>query len=178
MSEIKKRILSSIVVIPISLFCIIKGSFFFNFFLITIFFIGSYEWHLMAKKKSFYIFGFFFLILSIYCCYLLRYISEDSYFPFLIVTIICILTDIGGYIFGKIFKGPKLTKYSPNKTYSGLVGSFLLALCFIPFIFHFELVFEPKFSDLIYLIIIISASSQFGDILFSYFKILSNIKDK
>ena len=81
------------------------------------------------------------------------------------------------YIFGKIFKGPKLTKYSQNKTYSGLVGSFLLALCFIPFIFHFELVFEPKFSDLIYLIIIISASSQFEDILVSYFKRLSNIKD-
>ena len=48
------------------------------------------------------------------------------------------LTDLGGYVFGKILKGPKLTKYSPNKTYSGLLGSFFLSLLLIPHKFFFE----------------------------------------
>ena len=47
---------------------------------------------------------------------------------FFYILIICISTDIGGYIFGKIFKGPKLTKISPNKTYSGVIGGFFLSI--------------------------------------------------
>ena len=42
---------------------------------------------------------------------------------FLFVVVICISTDIGGYVFGKLFKGPKLTKLSPNKTFTGVLGS-------------------------------------------------------
>ena len=38
--------------------------------------------------------------------------------------------DIGGYTFGKFFKGPKLTNISPNKTYSGMFGSFLIPMLF------------------------------------------------
>ena len=95
----------------------------------------------------------------------------------MIVATICILTDIGGYIFGKIFKGPKLIKYSPNKTYSGLIGSFLLALITIPLFNYFELVNYYKLSNLILFVIIISASSQFGDIVISYFKRETKIKD-
>ena len=45
---------------------------------------------------------------------------------FLLIILICIFTDIGGYIFGKTFKGPKLTKISPNKTYAGVFGSFFV----------------------------------------------------
>ena len=45
---------------------------------------------------------------------------------FFVILIICISTDIGGYIFGKIFKGPKLTKISPKKTYSGVIGGYLI----------------------------------------------------
>ena len=52
-------------------------------------------------------------------------------FFFLFIILICILTDLGGYTFGKIFKGPKLTKISPNKTYSGVVGSFLFSIVLI-----------------------------------------------
>ena len=46
----------------------------------------------------------------------------------LFLLFICISTDIGGYVFGKIIGGKKLTKISPNKTYSGLVGSFILPI--------------------------------------------------
>ena len=86
----------------------------------------------MTKRKTYHIYGYFFLLFSIYSIHNLRFEFDNSLNLFLFVTIICIFTDIGGFIFGKIFKGPKLTKYSPNKTFSGLIGSFLLAFCSIP----------------------------------------------
>ena len=54
----------------------------------------------------------------------------------ILILLICISTDIGGYLFGKIFKGPKLTKFSPKKTYTGMIGSFLLPI-FLLFIISF-----------------------------------------
>ena len=133
--EFTKRIISSIILIPISLFIIIKGSFFFNFFILACFLITAYEWHMMTKNKSFNIPGFIFLIISFYFIFLLRNNFTDDYFVFLMVTLICVATDIGGYMFGKLFKGPKLTKISPKKTYNGdfaiLAASFVSIISFI-----------------------------------------------
>ena len=97
----------------------------------------------------------------------------------MLIAIICVSTDTGGYIFGKLLKGPKLTKLSPNKTYAGVLGSFLLAILitnlFIEFTFE---KFSFKFSKEIFLfVLIISLVSQIGDIIISYFKRLSKIKD-
>ena len=132
--EFIKRILSSIILIPLAIFFIVKGSFLFNFFIIICFLITSYEWHMMSKKKSYYFLGLIFLIFSFYTVYELRNISEDiSLSLFLFITLICVSTDIGGYIFGKIFKGPKLIKLSPNKTYSGMIGGYLLSIIFANF---------------------------------------------
>ena len=133
-SELKKRILSSIILFPIVFFFVIKGSYYFLLLLIISFIISSYEWHLLAKKKPYYILGFIFLICSFSSIYEIR-ISQNSYEEFIIILFICIFTDIGGYAFGKTFKGPKLTSYSPKKTISGLVGSYLLSLLLIPFFF-------------------------------------------
>ena len=119
--EFIKRILSSIILIPISLFFIIKGSFLFIFFMTVCFFIISYEWHMMRKNKTEYYLGFLFLILSFFSIYQLRFSTNQDYFWLLIITTVCVATDLGGYTFGKIFKGPKLTKLSPNKTYSGMI---------------------------------------------------------
>ena len=180
--EFIKRTLSSIILIPIALFFIIKGSFFFNFFVIICFLITSYEWHVMSKKKSYYFLGLIFLIFSFYTVYELRNISDDiSLSLFLFVTFICVSTDIGGYIFGKIFKGPKLIKLSPNKTYSGMIGGFLLSIIFANFFFEYTYVFGLK--DLYFslepfiIVLLISTVSQIGDIIISYFKRLSKIKD-
>ena len=53
--------------------------------------------------------------------------------------LICIGTDIGGYIFGKIFKGPKLLKkISPNKTFSGMIGGYVLAIVIISIYFNYN----------------------------------------
>ena len=102
---------------------------------------------------------------------------DNSYNYFLIVLLICICTDIGGYMFGKIFKGPKLTSYSPNKTISGLIGSYSLSLCLIPLLIYFKLVNLNHIVFIIIFIIMISTVSQVGDIIISFFKRKSNIKD-
>ena len=130
--ELQKRIFSSIILIPIAIFFIIKGSFLFNFFITIFFLVTSYEWYMMSvKKKIINYFGYFFLIFSFYAVYQLRNNFGDEmkvYIVFLFILLICISTDIGGYIFGKIFKGPKLTKISPNKTYSGMIGGYFFQL--------------------------------------------------
>ena len=125
-NELKKRILSSIILFPIIFFLVIKGSYYFLLLLIISFAISSYEWHLLAKKKPYYILGFIFLICSFISIYQIRIGQNNSYEEFIIILFICIFTDIGGYIFGKILKGPKLTRISPKKTYAGVFGGFFL----------------------------------------------------
>ena len=182
--ELQKRIFSSIILIPIAIFFIIKGSFLFNFFIIIIFLISSYEWYMMSKKKNYHYFGYFFLIFSFYAVYQLRNNFGDeseSLIVFLFILLICISTDIGGFLFGKIFKGPKLTKISPNKTYSGMIGGYLFSIAIIFFFFEYsEFLFDTntKWLPKVYFqIILISTISQIGDIIISYFKRLSKIKD-
>ena len=180
--EFIKRILSSIILIPLAIFFIVKGSFLFNFFIIICFLITSYEWHMMSKKKSYYFLGLIFLIFSFYTVYELRNISEDvSLSLFLFITLICVSTDIGGYIFGKIFKGPKLIKLSPNKTYSGMIGGYLLSIIFANFFIEYTYVFglnDIEFTiESFIIVLLISTVSQIGDIIISYFKRLSKIKD-
>ena len=176
-NEILKRILSSIILLPLTFFCIIKGSYFFIILLVAIFLISSFEWHNMSKNKSYYFFGFIFLFISLYCVFKLRFDFASDPSLFLLITIICILTDIGGFVFGKVFKGPKLIKYSPNKTYSGLLGSFLLSFTIIPINSFFNFLNDVTLTTLVMFTFMVSGTSQIGDILVSYFKRVSKIKD-
>ena len=179
-NELEKRILSSFIIFPISLFFIIKGSEFFAFFLVFIFFITSYEWLIMNKKQSFTkLIGIIFLLFSLSSAYFLRH--EQGFYFFIFVIFISILTDLGGYFFGKFFKGPKLTKISPKKTYSGVFGGFLLSiiggiLLIKYFMFNTILSMKEIFEILI-LILVISLISQIGDLIISYFKRKAKIKD-
>ena len=179
--KLQKRILSSIILTPIALFFIIKGSFLFNFFILICFLITLYEWHKMSRKKSYYLLGLLFLILSFYSAYVIRTDINSSLSYFLIILLICISTDIGGYIFGKIFKGPKLTKISPKKTYAGVVGGFFLSIIFANILTNYsELFTDRSFNfgrDEFFFVLIISTVSQIGDIVISYFKRSSKIKD-
>ena len=176
-NEFLKRTLSSLILIPLVLFIIIKGSIYFYVFLIIIFFISSYEWINLVKDRYFILYGNLFMLLSLYCIHELRFGFGDNFIILLFITGICVSTDIGGYIFGKIFKGPKLIKYSPNKTYSGLFGSFLFSFLLMPVCFYYNLFHYDQGFKLLLFLFIISASSQFGDIFVSYFKRKSNIKD-
>tara|TARA_B100000886_G_scaffold188073_1_gene129262 strand:- start:692 stop:1186 length:495 start_codon:yes stop_codon:yes gene_type:complete len=130
---------------------------------------------MMSNKKSYNIFGHLFLIFSFYSAYFVRNEFTAGFFIFLVIILICICTDIGGYVFGKILGGPKLTKISPQKTYTGVFGGFLLSIIFV-YIFYDYLDENFNFKEFI-LIILISTISQIGDIVVSYFKRLSKIKD-
>ena len=175
--ELFKRIISSIILFPLVIIFIIKGSYYFYSLLLITFLICSYEWHSMSKNKVYYFFGFIFLSVSFFCSYKLRNNVEDDYLIFLLVTVICVLTDIGGYIFGKIFKGPKLTKYSPNKTYAGVFGSYILSISSIPFVLKLNIISEKNIISMLIFVFLISSISQLGDLCVSYFKRNSNIKD-
>ena len=112
---------------------------------------------MLKKNQLIKILGLIFLSLSFYSAYQLRNFTElkvglnsfENNQVFLFIILICISTDIGGYIFGKLFKGPKLTKISPNKTYSGLLGSFIfpviIGLIFIKFYILTGTYFSSKF---------------------------------
>ena len=179
--ELQKRILSSIILMPVSFFFIIQGSFSFIFFLSLIFLITSLEWFKMTKDNELIkIFGLFFLFFSFSSTIYLRQYIGLNFFLFLII--VCIFTDIGGYIFGKTFKGPRLTKVSPKKTYAGVIGSFLISLIFgLIYIKYLGqksrilLEIDPIF--IILLILFISLISQIGDLIISYFKRKAKLKD-
>ena len=179
--ELKKRILSSVILIPVSFFFIIQGSLTFIFFLSLIFLLTSLEWFKMTKNKDLLkILGLFFLFFTFFSTVYLRQYIGLNFFLFLII--VCIFTDIGGYIFGKIFKGPKLTKVSPKKTYSGVLGSFLISLLFgLIYIRYFgnksRILLETDPVFIILLILFISFVSQIGDLIISYFKRKAKLKD-
>jgi len=180
LKEFEKRLLSSVILIPIAIFFIIQGSVLFIFFLSALFLATSYEWSKMSKKNNLLkLLGIIFLLFSFYAAFELR--ENYNFEIFLFIIAVCIFTDIGGYIFGKIFKGPKLTKISPRKTYSGVIGSFLLSLMagliFINYSLEDPTNFNTDTFNVLILILFISLISQLGDLIISYFKRKAKLKD-
>ena len=177
--EFEKRLLSSLILIPIALFFIVQGSVFFMFFLSILFLFTSYEWLKLSKNDNLLkLLGIIFLLLSFYTTFEIREYKSFKYFLFIVT--VCIFTDIGGYVFGKIFKGPKLTKISPNKTFSGVFGSFLFSL--IAGLIYLNYFDKREIVDIDYilifaLILLISLISQVGDLVVSYFKRKAKMKD-
>ena len=185
--ELQKRIISSIILIPIAIFFILQGKLFFVSFLSIFFLATCYEWIKMNKINSFKIIGVFYLLFSFILAYLLR--ENISLGLFILVIIICIFTDLGGYTFGKIFKGPKLTKISPKKTYAGVFGGFILslvaALIYLKYTsngltsyFNLSILSDSNINKIyILFVLVISLISQIGDLIISYFKRLAKVKD-
>ena len=180
--ELSKRLLSSILILPIVFLCIIAGSYYFNLLIVISFIMSVYEWNLMNKKKFYRVYGLIFLSFSYISIFLIRNDFGEQSLNFLLhIILICILTDLGGYIFGKLFKGPKLTNISPKKTYSGMLGSFLLPLLILVLIYKYNYFTNYQVQEVdtnfIFILLIISAVSQIGDLIISYFKRLAKIKD-
>jgi len=178
-----KRLVSSIVIVPILFVIIYYGNVFFISLLIIIAIISFYELKNISFNYLIFIFSLLILALFLYSSWELRNLQNGFYLT-LFVLFICIFTDIGGYIFGKTFKGPKITRISPNKTYSGLVGSFLLPTIVIYFFLtsnwnteiYDKIIFFHNLN-LFLTIFIISLVSQRGDFMISYLKRKSNKKD-
>jgi len=176
--EFEKRFLTSLILIPLSIFFIVKGSILLIFFLSILFLAASNEWVLMSKKNNLFRFlGIIFLFFSFYSAFFLRDTLGPDFFLFIIC--VCIFTDIGGYVFGKFLKGPKLTKISPNKTYAGVAGGFILSLIagLIFLKVSEDELFNSSTIDFLIFIFIISLISQIGDLIISYFKRKAKIKD-
>ena len=185
--ELITRILSTLILIPIALFFIVKGSIFFNFFIIVLLLLTSYEWHFLSLKKTYYLPGFIFIVFSFYTFYFIGNQGDTGnlfyriYFFLILLT--CVATDIGGYVFGKIFKGPKITKISPNKTYAGMIGGFVLSIISASLYFNnlsFLSLTQSKGEmgiQIFFIVLSISFVSQVGDLVISFFKRKSKIKN-
>ena len=187
MNNLQKRILTSLIILPLSIFFVFKGGNLLLLFLFVVFFTANYELFLVFNKKIIILFLDLLLILSLFFIYSLRETGLDShplifretFLLLLWAIILCVCSDMGGYIFGKIFKWRQLTKISPNKTLSGVLGSFLFSIfsLFIINVYapnHIINFLEPKFF---FLAILLSLVAQAGDLTISYFKRLEKIKD-
>ena len=185
--ELTNRFFTSLILIGL-LILMLNYSFILISFLLLVFVFSWIEFiNLIEKiyqnkkfktlKKNILKFLFF-----MYLLFFLKIIIDDFMLNYpniswnlVFVITICILTDIGGYLFGKTFKGKKLTKISPNKTYSGMIGSFFLTLLFTT-TYNYTINFVD-FKIIFLISILISAISQIGDLLFSYLKRKSKVKD-
>jgi phosphatidate cytidylyltransferase len=180
--NLKKRVKTSLILFLI-LFLMLINNYFFGYCLIVIGVFSIIEFiriiliiHKKNKIKQLSINLFFIIYIFAFSGGLLILSSflQLKILIFLIL-ITCIGSDIGGYIFGKFFKGPKLTKLSPNKTISGALGSLIFSCVIIFFTLYY---LTKSFDPLILLIgCLISISCQVGDLFFSFLKRKSNLKD-
>ena len=186
-SELKKRILTSIL-----LFSLLSAMYLYSFIMIGSLLIMAIivwiEFYAMVSKiiknnkfkdrllrfmlKSG---SLLYLSLFVYFVFLIESHLTDLKIYLLYSVLIAILSDIGGLIFGKTFKGKKLTKISPNKTISGSIGSFVLSIFLIPIFYNNLIIYD--FLTLLILTIAISLTSQLGDLFISFLKRKANVKD-
>ena len=174
MSNFQKRILTSFVALPLSIFFVVKGGYFLTFFLIFILFAGMHELFSEFKKIKSILFLSLILILSLLS---IHNLSEKADLLLYFAIAVTISSDIGGYVFGKIFKWKKLTKISPKKTISGVFGSYFFSIICL---FIWNEFYSPgsQVNVKAFLItIIFSTVAQVGDLIISYFKRLEKIKD-
>ncbi|MDC0600848.1 phosphatidate cytidylyltransferase [Candidatus Pelagibacter sp.] len=186
-SELKKRILTSVL-----LFSLLASMYFYSFvMIISLIIIGLIIWiefyamilKIFPRKKLkhnflrflFKILSLSYLVLLIYVIFIIEssYPSLKIYILYSILVAIC--SDIGGLVFGKIFKGKKLTRISPNKTISGSIGAYVFSLLLLIF-FHKEL-FNYDFLALSLITALISTTSQLGDLFISLLKRKAKVKD-
>jgi phosphatidate cytidylyltransferase len=185
--NLKKRILTSIFLLSL-----LTGMFFYSYIMIiSLIIIAIISWiefyALISKiiKKNILkdrLFRFFYKTLSLFYLSGLVYLifaieSEYSSLKIYLLysVLVAILSDIGGLFFGKIFKGKKLTKISPNKTISGSIGSFIFSILLIPFFFKGQI--EHNILNMLIITIIISLTSQLGDLFISFLKRKAKVKD-
>ena len=186
-SNIKKRILTSI-----PLIALLIGMFLYSYIMIiSLIIIAIISWiefyALISKilkknilKDKFFRFickflSLFYLSGLVYLIFAIESEYSNLKIYLLYSVIVAILSDIGGLVCGKIFKGKKLTKISPNKTISGSIGSFMFSTLLIPFFYKSQI--DQTLVNLFIITIIISLTSQLGDLFISLLKRKAKVKD-
>ena len=179
--DIKKRIYTSIALLFLTIL-IFKSNYILVFSLIVLGLYSLLEFFNISKKIlknklyllitnslfTFYIFTF---------CFMFFFFSNFAQFKIILFILLlgCISSDVGGFVAGKIFKGPKLTKISPNKTVSGSIGSLIFTCVIISISFYY---FVGIISYNILIIgLLTSLTCQLGDLFFSFLKRKARIKD-
>ena len=180
-NNLKKRIYTSLCLL-FGLFLIFKYNYFLIFSLLVIFVISIIEFlnltkKINLKKINFTLTNFLFIIYLSLFCLLFVHFNSIIQLKIIIFSLLfcCVASDIGGFIFGKLFKGPKLTKISPNKTLSGSIGSLFFSIIFFSGIIFY---FTNNFNFKILIIgLFTSIACQLGDLFFSFLKRKAKIKD-
>ena len=174
-SNFLQRMFSIFILAPIFIFCIFKGDLIFNLFLFFLIIICSFE-IIKIKKPLIKFFLFILFIFFLYSFYNLRNQPNGLEVVFLL-TFIAWLSDIGGYVFGKLIGGKKINFISPNKTISGYFGSIFLAQLNLLYISYFDVRLFDNMNTNILFLFFCTLIVIFGDLLFSYIKRLNKIKD-
>ena len=174
MNNFKKRLIVSLLAFPL-IYILLYQKILSNLLILIVFLLCIFEWVKIFKKKN----AIFFLGLIVLFAFLLSllriYNFEEFNLIFLWLIILTWLSDIGGYIFGKLCGGPKLTQISPNKTWAGAIGSIILSqFAFLIFFLNSNYKFN---ITIIFMQLFLSIIGQFGDILMSYVKRKNNKKD-
>ncbi len=181
LKNLKSRFFTSFFLLFL-LFLIFKNNFLLAYCLIVLGSLSMIEFFDISKRiyKSKIFLSFINLLFIFYIflfCFLFFLFSSFFHLKIILFAILlgCVASDIGGYLFGKFFKGPKLTKISPNKTYSGSIGSIVLSCIIISLVIFY---YTQNFN---YRILLISISTslfcQLGDLFFSFLKRKAKIKD-
>tara|TARA_Y100000996_G_scaffold375753_1_gene326715 strand:+ start:639 stop:1304 length:666 start_codon:yes stop_codon:yes gene_type:complete len=185
--ELQKRIISSLIIFLIFTFCLFINKYTWLILVFTCCLLSWLEWIRMTEmikikikvfKIIIFISSFLYLLFAGFIFYFFGY--SDPY-KFIGLVSICIFSDIGGYVSGKLIGGKKLTKISPNKTISGSLGSFVFSIT----IFYLWLYFYGNITKLdlaslylfIFIPIIVSFLNQLGDLFISYIKRKARIKN-
>ena len=187
MNNLQKRIFTSFILSVVLLIALFLNKYSWLILLIIASIICFFEFNNIAKKiwkrKKISIYfanliSFFYLIFFTYSAFNFSKIEEDM----LYVLLVCIFSDIGGYVIGKSIGGKKLTKLSPNKTLSGTLGSFVFSLA--PLILLLIIYFEEmnisiniSITELFFITLVLSFICQSGDLFISYFKRKAKVKD-
>lgn len=176
MNNIFLRFFSSILISPIFLYIIYLNSILFHILILLIFFFCIFEIKFLFKKNlPLFIYLFMLFVFFLFSLISLRGNNIYDFLNLAWIIMIVWTSDIGGYVFGKTFGGKKFSKWSPNKTYIGLFGSFFLSQFSFLIIFLFD---KINFSYKIFIIqFLISSTAICGDLFFSFIKRKHNIKD-
>ena len=183
--EFQKRIITSIFLISLILLCLYLGGAVIMIAFLIVSYIAYHEFSRLLDttyKFSQVVPHFLRHGLTIFYCFFIFFVSSfsltaNNVYDFIFVISICIFSDVGGYIVGKIIRGPKLTKISPNKTISGSIGSIFFS--FIPLIllnYFLPDIFLFSKTNLLFCIEI-SIVCQLGDLFISFFKRKAKVKD-
>ena len=183
--ELVKRSISSLLLMSFIFLSALINDYIFLSILFIVIILCWIEWIKVIEKIRFekiyriihIILFLVYLLMAFIVCFNVFVI--DKYF-FLTILMICIFSDVGGYVFGKTFGGKKLTKISPNKTISGSIGSFILSYIgfFVIYIYFSDLLFvRLQVEALVFIPFLISLICQLGDLFISYYKRKAKIKN-